>query len=64
MLNLCLTREIFPSKLKLADITSSFKSVDSTAKKNHRPISILNSKSKLFEKIIDHQLNPFFDKKG
>ena len=63
ILNSCLKREIFPSELKLADITPIFKSVDSTAKKNYRPISILNSISKLFEKLIQNQLNPFFDKK-
>ena len=32
------------------------------AKKNYRPVSILNSVSKLFEKLIQKQLNPFFDK--
>ena len=63
ILNSCLKREIFPNELKLADITPIFKSVDSTAKKNYRPISILNSISKLFEKLIQNQLNPFFDKK-
>ena len=63
ILNSCLRREIFPNELKLADITPIFKSVDSTAKKNYRPISILNSISKLFEKLIQNQLNPFFDKK-
>ena len=30
-------------------------------KKNYRPVSILNSVSKLSEKLIQNQLNPFFD---
>ena len=33
------------------------------SKKNYRPVSILNSISKLFEKLIQQQLNPFFDQK-
>ena len=61
--NSCISNGVFPDKLKLADITPIFKSVDSMAKKNYRPVSILNSVSKLFEKLIQKQLNPFFDKK-
>ena len=60
--NSCIQNGIFPSELKLADISPIFKAVDSTAKKNYRPVSILNSISKLFEKLIQKQLNPFFDK--
>ena len=59
--NSCIANGKFPDKLKLADISPIFKAVDSTAKKNYRPVSILNSVSKLFEKIIQQQLNPFFD---
>ena len=60
--NSCISNGIFPEKLKLADITPIFKSVDSMAKKNYRAVSILNSVSKLFEKLKQKQLNPFFDK--
>ena len=49
-------------KLKLADISPISKSIGSTDKKYHRPISILKSVSKLFEKLIQVQLSPFFDK--
>ena len=49
--------------LKLQNITPKFKSVDSAAKKTYHPTSILNSVSKLFEKLIQRQLNPFFDDK-
>ena len=38
-----------------------FKSVESMSKKNDGPFSILNSVSKLFEKLIQKQINPFFD---
>ena len=61
--NSCIKNGVFPDQLKLADITPIFKSVDSMAKKNYRPVSILNSVSKLFEKLIQKQLNPFFDDK-
>ena len=57
--NSCISNGVFPDKLKLADITPIFKSVDSMAKKNYRPVSILNSVSKLFEKLIQKQLNRF-----
>ena len=50
--NDCIKNGTFANELKLADITPIFKSIDSTAKKNYRPISILRSVSKLFEKLI------------
>ena len=42
----------FPSKLKLADITATFKSVDPTSKKNYRPVSALPCVSKVFERLM------------
>ena len=47
--------DFFPENLKLADITPIFKSVDSMAKKNYRPLSISNSVSKLFETLTQKQ---------
>ena len=32
---------IFPEKIKLADVTAIFKSLDKTAEKNYRPVSVL-----------------------
>ena len=61
--NSCITDGVFPDKLKLAEISPIFKSIDSMAKKIYGPVSILNSVSKLFEKLIQKQLNLFFDKK-
>ena len=63
ILNSCISDGTFPNELKLADITPIFKSVDSTSKKNYRPISILKSVSKLFEKLIQRQLDQYFSKK-
>ena len=51
----------FPSDLKLASITPVFKVGDETKVENYRPISILPTVSKVFEKIMANQLNAFFD---
>ena len=61
ILNSSISYGIVPNEPKLADITPKFKSVESTAWKKYRPISILNSVSKLFEKLVQRKLNPFFD---
>ena len=47
----------FSSKLKLGDITPVFKSLQNTIKKNYRPITVLVVVSKMFEKIMDKQIN-------
>ena len=50
---------LFPDELKLADIIPSFKRGSSTDKINYRPIGLLPAVSKVFEKLIAKQLNPF-----
>ena len=49
----------FASKLKLADITATFKGVDATSVKNCRPISVLPVVSKIFERIMQKQIYIF-----
>ena len=61
--NSCIKNGVFLDQSKLANISPIFKSVESVAINNYRPVSILNSVSKLFEKLIQKQLNPFFDDK-
>ena len=51
----------FPSLLKLASITPVFKEGDAACVENYRPISILPTVSKVFEKIIGKQLIPFLE---
>ena len=55
---------VFLNQLKFADKSPIFTSVDNMTKKSYRPMSILNSVSKLFEKLIQKQLNHFFDDKS
>ena len=59
--NSCLDQALFPEPLKRATITPVFKEGDSMSVKNYRPISILPTVSKVFEKIIAQQLNPFLE---
>ena len=61
--NSCITNGIFSDKLELADITPIFESVDCMSKENYRPVNTLNSISKIFEKLIQQHLVPFFDQK-
>ena len=59
--NNCLDQGIFPDRLKLADISPIFKGGDSNMKKNFRPVSVLNSISKLFEKLLNKQFVTYID---
>ena len=47
----------FPSKLKLADITPVYKKNDRTSVENFRPVSVLPTVSKIFERIIQKQFS-------
>ena len=60
--NKSLALGIFPSSMKLANITPVFKKDDRTDKSNYRPTSILPNLPKVFEKCIYNQLSIFFDK--
>ena len=51
----------FAGKLKLADITATFKGVDATYVKNYRPISVLPVVSKIFERIIQKQISSYLE---
>ena len=51
----------FPSSLKLADVTALHKKGRKDMKENFRPVSILPTLSKIFEKCMFAQLSIFFD---
>ena len=52
----------FPEELKAGDITSLFKQEDAFSKKNYRPITVLPSVSKIFERLMQNQMMPFVQK--
>ena len=61
-LNNCLDLGIFPDKFKLADISPTFKSNDSTWERNYRPVSVLNVISNFFAKLIFKQFINHIDR--
>ena len=54
--NDCIEHSSFPNELKCADITSLPKNGPSNTRTNFRPISVLPTVSKLFERIMDKQI--------
>ena len=64
VINLSLSQGIFPTKLKLAKILPIFKSEDPHLFVNYRPISLLCSFSKLFEKNFYNRFLDFIDRLG
>ena len=51
----------FSNDLKRADVTPIFKKSDSTATKNYRPISVLPSVSKVFERLMQKQILTYIE---
>jgi hypothetical protein len=51
----------FPEKLKIAKITPIFKKNENYLLENYRPISILPSISKIFERVIFNQLHNYLE---
>ena len=62
-INSGISNGVFPDELKLADVTPIYKKSDPDDKANYRPISILPSLSKVYEKVLQKQLNYFFETK-
>ena len=51
-INQCISKSIFPSDLKLADVTPVYKKELKNAKDNYRPVSILSNISKIYERCF------------
>ena len=49
----------FPENLKFADITSAFKKKNPLHKVNYRPVTVLPSISKFFEKLMQKQISGY-----
>ena len=56
-----LGKQNFSKNLKLADITPVYKKKDPILVENYRPVSVLPSVSKVFERIIQKQFSSFID---
>ena len=54
---------VFPDNLKYADVSPAFKKGDRLNKANYRPVSVLSSLSKIFERLIFAQVNTYMDPK-
>ena len=60
--NLSISSGIYPSKLKIAKVIPIFKKGDTKAINNYRPISILSTLNKIFEKILYARLIDYIGK--
>ena len=60
LVNQCLHTGNYPSQLKLSRVKPLFKSGDQSRFCNYRPISLLPSLSKIFERVIFDQLLDYF----
>ena len=56
-----LGKQHFSQNLKLADVTPVYKKKDPTLAENYRPVSVLPSVSKVFERIIRNQIKNYVD---
>ena len=61
LLNNCISDGVFPDELKVARVTPIYKGGGIDIYKNYRPVSVLNSFSKIFERIIYNRLIAFFE---
>jgi hypothetical protein len=59
LINYCIDKCLFPSALKLAEVSSVYKKNDKLCKENYRPISILVITSKVYEKIFVNQMSSY-----
>ena len=61
IINQMLNTGIFPESLKISKVIPLYKKDDDTVISNYRPISLLSSISKLFEKAVLLQITNYFD---
>lgn len=61
IINQCFEEGLFPNQLKFAEVKPLFKKGDRENPGNYRPVSILNSFSKIFEKVANNQISSFFE---
>ena len=64
MINRCIEQSVFPTAEKIAKVTPIYKGDSHKPLENYRPISVLNSLSKIFELVIHEQLYEFLETNG
>ncbi len=62
MINNSIKLQKYPAALKKAQVTPVFKKGDLTDPTNYRPISITPSLSKVFERLMQSQINEYLNK--
>ena len=62
IMNLSFSNGVFPSELKVAKVIPIFKSGDKQQFSNYRPVSLLPSVSKLFERLMYNRISSFIHK--
>jgi hypothetical protein len=62
LFNLSIEHDTYPSCLKTARVTPIFKKGNTSAVNNYRPISVLPTINKIFEKLLHKRLLSFLDK--
>ena len=62
VLNLSLSAGVYPSNLKVAKVIPIFKKGDSKSMNNYRPISILSTLNKIYERILYNRLINYIEK--
>ena len=60
-INNCFENSNFPTELKLADVIPVYKKKSKNFKDNYRPVSILPNISKIYERVIYEQMQPYFE---
>ena len=63
IINQCISQGQFPDILKIARVTPVFKKDDMHKLDNFRPVSVLSSVSKVFEKVLFSQIYKYFQDK-
>ena len=61
LVNLSIRQSEFPDQLKRAEVSPIYKSKDNLQRGNYRPVSILTSISKIFERVYHDQLYEYFN---
>ena len=60
LFNQCFSKSIFPTDMKLAEISPMFKKNDNLDKENYRSVNILTAMSEVFGYILSDQMMMFF----